>query len=155
MDTQMVPLLNFFMGKLEREFLITQDVKARKWWRFIDDNFAIWTHGESSLRDFIESLNRHHPTIKFTATWLAQKVMFLDMTVYLENGQIRTDLHVKPTNKHQYLRMDSCHLFHCKASIPYSQALRLRCICSKKQVFKHRAHKLKRYFYCGVNVTST
>ena len=147
MGTRMAPsFANLFMGKLEREFLLTQDVKPREWWRFIDDIFAIWTHGESLLRHFIESLNRHHPTIKFTANWSAQAVTFLDTTVYLENGRIRTDLHVKPTDKHQYLRMDSCHPIHCKASIPYSQALRLRRICSEEQVFKNRARELKQHF---------
>ena len=82
--------------------------------------FSIWMHGESSLQNFIESLNHHHPTIKFTATWSVQKFTFLDTTVYLENGRIRKDLHLKPMDKHKYLRIDSCHPFHCEASIPYS-----------------------------------
>ena len=62
--------------------------------------------------------------------------MFLDTTVYLDNGQIKTDLHVKPTDKLQYLRMDSCHPKHCKASIPYSQALQLLSICSEELVLR-------------------
>ena len=35
---------NLFMGKLEREFLQTQDKIHRVWWRYmyIDDIFAIW-----------------------------------------------------------------------------------------------------------------
>ena len=147
MGTRMAPsFANLFMGRLEREFLLTQNVKPREWWRFIDDIFAIWTHGELILRHFIESLNCHHPTIKFTATWSAEKITFLDTTVYLDNGRIKTDLHVKPTDKHQYLRMDSCHPKHCKASIPYSQALRLRRICSEEQVFKNRTRELKQHF---------
>ena len=102
MGTRMAPsYANLFMGKLEREFLLTQDLKPRVWWRFIDDIFAIWTHGEQSLNRFIESLNRHHPTIKFTTNWSAEKVTFLDTTVYLkEDGLIGTDLYVKPTDKH-------------------------------------------------------
>ena len=31
------------------EFLLTQDIKPQVWWSFIDDIFAIWTHGEQSL----------------------------------------------------------------------------------------------------------
>ena len=117
------------MGKLERKFLRTQDIEPRVWWRFKDDIFAIWTHEKQVLSRFIESLNRHHPTIKFTATWSAEQVTLLDTTVYLKDGQIGTDLYTKPMEKPQYLRMDSCHPFHCKASILYSQALRLRYIC--------------------------
>ena len=111
---------NLFMGKLQREFLRTQDIEPRVWWRFVDDIFAIWTHGEQALCRFIESLNRYHPTIKFNAAWSAEQVMFLDTTVYLKDGQIGTDLYTKPTDKHQYLHVDSCHPFHCKASIPYT-----------------------------------
>ena len=114
---------NLFMGKLEREFLWTQDMEPRVWWRFIDDIIAIWTHGEQALCRFIESLNHHHPTIKFTATWSTEQDMFLGITIYLKDGQIATDLYTKPTDKHQYLSMDSCHPLHCKVSIPYSEVL--------------------------------
>ena len=118
MGTRMAPsYANLFMGKLEREFLQTQDKIPREWWRHIDDIFAIWAHGEPSLRVFIENLNRHHPTIKFTASWSANEVTFLDTRVFLRDGLIGTDLHVKPTDTHQYLRMDSCHPHHCKTSI--------------------------------------
>ena len=44
---------NLFMGKLELEFLRTQDKihvhVPRVWWRYIDDIFTIWDHGEPSL----------------------------------------------------------------------------------------------------------
>ena len=130
MVTRMAPsFTNLFIRKLEQEFLQTQGAKPREWWRFIGYIFAIWTHGKSSLCNFIESLNCHHLTIKFTATWSAQTVTFVDMTVYLENGRIRTDLQVRPTDSQQYFRMDSCHPMHCKASIPYSQVLPLQRIC--------------------------
>ena len=50
MGTRMAPsYANLFMGKLEREFLRTQNKLPLVWWRYIDDIFAIWTHGEPSL----------------------------------------------------------------------------------------------------------
>ena len=138
---------NLFMGKLECEFLLIQDLKPQLWWRFIDVIFAIWTHGEQSLVRFIESFNRHRMTIKFTANWSAEKVTFLDVTVYLtQDWLIGTNLYVKPTNKHQYLRLDSCHPKPCKASIPFNQALRLRWICSKDRTYTQRTHELKQHF---------
>ena len=94
----------------------------------------------------IENLNCHHPTIKFTASWSAEEVIFLDTRVYLEDGLVVTDLHVKPTDKHQFLCMDSCHPKHCKTAIPYSQALRLRRICSEDENFLKRVRDLKSYF---------
>ena len=73
MGTRMAPShANLFMGKLKCEFLRTQDKIPRVWWRYIDDIFAIWAHGDPSLRVFIENLNRHHPTIKFTASWVGR-----------------------------------------------------------------------------------
>ena len=85
--------LHVFMGKLESEFLLTQNLKPLLWWMFIDDIFAICTHGEQWLLQFIENLNHHHTTIKLTATWSVEKVTFLDTTVYLkENALIMTDL---------------------------------------------------------------
>ena len=109
---------NLFMGKFEREFLLTQDKIPRVWWRYIDDIFAIWAHGEPSLLVFTKNLNLHHPTIKFTALWLADEVTFLNMTVCLRDGLIGTNLHGKSTHSYQYLRMDSCHPHHCKILIP-------------------------------------
>ena len=124
MGTHMAPsYTNLVMGKLEREFLRTQDNLPQVWWRYTDDIFTIWAHGEPSLLVFIEIITRHHTTIKFTASWLADAVTFLDMRVHLRDGLIGTDLHIKPTNTHQYLRMDSCHSHHWKILIPYNQVL--------------------------------
>ena len=94
------------------------------WWRFIDDIFVIWTHGEPALLEFLDELNQFHTTIKFTANWSAEEVIFLDTVTNLKDGHVETDLHVKPTDKHQYLHVMSCHPKHCKTAIPYSQALR-------------------------------
>ena len=68
------------------------------------------------------------------------------------DDQIGTDLHVKPTDTHQYLRMDSFHPQHCKSSISYSQALRFRLICSENEHLQNwtrelKTHLLKRGFH--------
>ena len=73
----------------------------------------------------MDELNRHHNTIKFTANWSTEEVTFLDKRVYMKNGLVETNLHIKPTDTHQYLRTNSCHPRHFKTDIPYGQALRL------------------------------
>ena len=65
------PYVNLFMGKLEREFLQTQNEELQVWQRNIDNTFAIWTYGGPFLRTFLESLSHYHTTIKFTAEWSA------------------------------------------------------------------------------------
>ena len=49
----------------------------------------------------------------------------------------------KPTDKHQYLSPQSCHPKHCTKSIPYSQALRIKRICSNEQTTKKRLGERK------------
>ena len=48
----------------------------------------------------------------------------------LFENKLTTNLHVKPTDTHQYLDYTSSHPEHTKKSIVHSQALRLRQICS-------------------------
>ena len=36
----------------------------------------IWEHGEESLKEFINEINSFHPTVKFTADWSKEKVIF-------------------------------------------------------------------------------
>ena len=90
-------------------------------------------------------LNKKHPTIKFTAEWSKTQIIFLDVTVYLENSKIKTDLYVKPTDTHQYLHSSSCHSYHCKKGIPYSQTLRLNRICSDSTFLDRRCNDLERW----------
>ena len=89
-------------------------------------------------------LNKKHPTIKFTAEWSKTQINFLDVSVSLENGKIKTDLYVKPTDTHQYLHSSSCHPYHCKKRIPYSQTLHLNRICSDSTSFDRRCNDLER-----------
>ena len=125
MGTRMAPsYANIFMGKLEQQAINDHHLKPLVWWRFIDDVFLLWTHGEDHLMKFVDHLNNFHSTIKFTTSFSTQHVVFLDTTVSLVGNRIETDLYTKPTDKHQYLDPDSCHPSHCKTSIPFSQALR-------------------------------
>ena len=38
--------------------------KPTAWWRYIDNIFFIWDHGEESLKEFINNINLFDPTIK-------------------------------------------------------------------------------------------
>ena len=147
MGTRMAPsYTNIFMGRLEQRLLKNQSKQPMVWWSFIDDIFLVWTHGETSLQAFVDNLNTSHDTIKFTASWSTKEVAYLDTRVYLDGGKIETDLYVKPTDIHQYLLPSSCHPRHCKESIPYSQALRLKRICSKDETYQTRVRKMKQHF---------
>ena len=132
-----------FMADLEEKLLQTSPLTPLMWWRYIDDIFLIWQHGEESLQTFINHLNTFHPTIKFTADFSYDRVNFLDVQVIKQGDKLVTDLFVKPTDTHQYLQASSCHVYHSKRAIPYSQALRLNRICSDISFLDHRCNQLE------------
>ena len=137
------PYAILFLANLEEKILGEMDLKPRIWWRYIDDIFFIWEHGEEELKEFIKKLNEYHPTIKFTAEWSKEEISFLDVKVSLKEGDIKTDLFVKSTDTHQFLEPTSCHPYHCKKGIPYSQALRYNRICSDNVNFDKRCNELE------------
>ena len=53
-------------------------------------------------------------------------------------------LYVKPTDTHQYLYSSSCHPYHCKKGILFSETLRLNTICSDSISFDRRCNDLER-----------
>ena len=59
------PCACIFMEKVEIEFLESQVYKLLVWFRYIDDVFFIWSHGEEKLRLFLKDLNKKD-LIKFT-----------------------------------------------------------------------------------------
>ena len=98
----------------------------------------MWEHGEESLKDFTDQVNLKHPTTKFTAEFSKDEVNFLDLNIKLIDGELMTDLFVKPTDTHRFLGPISSHPYRCKKSILYSQAFRLNRICSDNTNFRKR-----------------
>ena len=50
------PYACMFMSDLESKFLEGQHLQRLVWLLYIDDIFLIWTHGEESLKKFLEEL---------------------------------------------------------------------------------------------------
>lgn len=133
---------NIFMSKLETSMLSECRLSPWVWWRFLDDIFLIWLHGNEALIEFVNYVNSYHDTIKYTWELSENKLPFLDVLVKLENKKISTDLYCKPTDTRQYLDNRSCHPRHVKQGIPYGQALRVRRICDSDEVFERRMKEL-------------
>ena len=83
------PYAVLFMTVLEEKILSKAKKKPSVWWRYVDNIFFIWEHGEESLKAFINEINSFHPTIKFSADWSKEKVNFLDVEVTLKNGVLQ------------------------------------------------------------------
>ena len=146
MGTRMAPpYAKLFLAKFETDALSRAPYQPHTWWRYIDDIFMIWTHSADDLHGFTSYLNSIQPTIKFTSNYSFTSIPFLDVNVFVDNGNITTDLYTKATDKHQYLLHSSCHPQHTKRAIPFSLALRLRRVCSSDETFKQRSNELKSY----------
>ena len=146
MGSPMAPTYaNIFMAILERKLLneAPQGLIPIEWIRFIDDIFAIWTHGIEKLQIFLSYINNFHPTIKFDYTYSYKSVNFLDTTVYINpNNKLESDLYIKPTDRTLLLHQNSFHPQTCKNYIIYSQALRYRRIITDNTRLQQRLDNL-------------
>ena len=113
------------------------------WLRLLDDISCIWTDGEEKLNEIFEYFNEFHPTIKLAIEKSFSKINFLDVTVSKINKRLSTDLYTKETNTHQYVHAKSCHCSSIKRAIPYGQAVRIKRICSDKNVLNERLTQLE------------
>ena len=112
--------------------------------RFIDDIFFVWRGSERELLEFFEEINKTHPTIKFDCQYSRESVNFLDTTVKVVNNKLTTTLFTKPTDRRAYLHTRSYHPTSTKKAIAYSQAARIRRICSDINDFWKHANQLKK-----------
>ena len=104
------------MDQVEIKFLQTQKFQPLVWFRYIDDIFFIWAHGEKSLKTFMMEFNNFNSNIKFTYEFSEESINFLDLNVKFSSGKLQTSLYVKPTDCHQYLHFESSHPKHKKVN---------------------------------------
>ena len=126
MGTRCAPsYANIFMGKIEARLLELTNLKPLVWFRFIDDIFFIWPHGEDTLTNFLQMANEHHHSIKFTSEHSRHHVNFLDTTVHIDTvtNELYTTLYTKETDTRDFLHYSSAHPASCKTKGPYGQFL--------------------------------
>ena len=103
------------------------------------------TKSEKDLIEFLNELNTKHTSIKFEFKYSRQQTEFLDTLVHIDNNhKLQTTLCKKPTDRQNYLHSKSEHPYSIKKSIAYSQALRIKRICSTQNEFeKHSSNLLQ------------
>ena len=150
MGTKMGPSYAcLFMGHLEENILHAYPGRAPDLYkRFIDDCFGVSTSTKQELVDFINFAGSFHPSIKFTYEVSTSSLPFLDIliSVNVDANKLATSVFYKPTDSHAYLNYASSHPQSTKDSIPYSQFLRLRRLCSCDTDFESRAREMKGFF---------
>ena len=130
---------NIFMAYFEEKFIYPLiDAKTLLYLRFIDDIFMIWTKSEKYLIEFLNELNTKHTSIKFEFKYSRQQIEFLDTLVC----KLQTTLYKKPTDRQNYLHSKPEHPYSLKKTIAYSQALRIKRICSTQNQFEKHSSNL-------------
>ena len=117
--------VNIFMARLEEEIFSNAEFQPLLMLCYLDDIFCMWTDTFEKLKEFLESLNALHPSIKFTMDYLPYQINYLDVLITKdESGKtLRTSSFTKPTDTHQYLHSQSFHRAVYKKSIPCSNAI--------------------------------
>ena len=139
-------LWNYLYGILQREIIYPLIRNATTLYlRYTDDMILKWTKSENELVTFLEKLNQQHSSIKFEMKYFKEKIEFLDTLIYKDkNNNIQTTLYKKPTDRQNYIHSKSAHPFSLKKSIAYSQALRLKRICSTTGEYEKHTDNLKK-----------
>ncbi|CAC5409083.1 unnamed protein product [Mytilus coruscus] len=119
---------------------IIRNLHPFSYWRYVDDIWGIWEHGLDELKQFHELSNNLHPGIKTEMRYSTEKIEFLDVFVNIENGQLKTDLFTKSTDKHQYLHVSSSH----PNSVKKCYTIWTRYSCQKNLLNRRKLQNKKR-----------
>ena len=112
----------------------------------IDDIVGATSGSRDEIEVFATYVNGFHRSLKFT--WIISDVQlpFLDLCLKPVSDRLLTSIHYKDTDTHSYLNYTSSHPARCKNSIPYSQFLRLRRICSGDNDFENKSIEMASFF---------
>ena len=148
MGTKMGPSnANLFVGYIEHKFFNQYNgPKPELYRRYIDDCVGATSSTREELNQFITAVNSFHPALKYTWEISNTSLAFLDIKVSVEGNGLCTSVHYKPTDSHSYLLYSSSHPSHVKNSIPYSQFLRLRRLCSEDSDFSFKSEEMCNFF---------
>ena len=131
---------NLAMGEIDLKAKFLAPIKPSLWWRYRDDVFDLWQLDLPALHQFTDFINSLYPTIKFELVFSEHELHVLDLTLYLIDGFIRTDVYSKATDSHLHLPPTSCHPKH-----PFGVATRLKRNCSDETFFAERTAEYKGY----------
>ena len=121
-------------------------IKPDLYKRYMDDVAGAASCTEDDLTRFLTFASSYHPKLEYTWSIPSAKLPFLDMFLIPRDDRVATSIHYKETDSHSYLNFKLSHPFKCKASIPTSQFLPLRKICSEEDDFEEAATTTESFF---------
>jgi hypothetical protein len=109
MGSPLSPVIaNFCMEEFEKKAIETAIHKPTCWYRYVDDTFTVWPHGQEKLMDFLNHLNWIKDNIQFTVEIEAEgHLPFLDVNIYKKmDGSLGHQVYRKnqPTQNSTYTK---------------------------------------------------
>ncbi|XP_071447161.1 uncharacterized protein [Hetaerina americana] len=92
-------IANFYMEDFEERALRTAPLRAKYFFRYVDETFIMWPHGTEALTEFLGHMNCVHPNIQFTMeTEKNKRLPFLDILIERKrDGSLGHQVYRKPT----------------------------------------------------------
>ena len=136
-----------FMGHIEEQIFDQYPGRTPSLYkRYIDDIVGATSGTRDDIEDFASFVNGFHPSLNFTWSISDKQLPFLDLCLKPTSNRIVTTIHYKETDTHSYLNYESSQPTRCKNSIPYSQFLRMRRICSDERDFEIKSKEMSAFF---------
>jgi hypothetical protein len=135
------------MEHFEQQAISTASRSPTHWYRYVDDTFAVWLHGEEELHDFLIHLNNIHPNLKFTMeVEKKQSLPFHDVLVSRRpDGSLGHTVYRKPTHTDLYLHAKSAHHQAQKKGVLHSLIQRARKLCDANSLDKETQHLKEKF----------
>ena len=132
MGSPLSPVIaNLFMKDFKKKAIEQATHKPVCRFRYVDDTFVIWTHGQEKLTEFLNHLNRLHNKIQFTMEKEGH-LAFLDLDIYRKmDGSLGHKIYWKPTHTNLYLHQNSHHHPANKHSVIASLVHRAKALCDE------------------------
>ena len=146
-----VPLANIFLSYIIKSlFRENENFKnefknsVKLWKRYIDDCGGVFI-GQENFGRFFMTLEEKFAEfgLKLTHEVSKEKLVLLDIEIYIDNNRFETKEHRKETASNSYIKFGSSHPSHCFKGIIKSQMIRLRRLCSKDSDFISAISSLK------------
>jgi hypothetical protein len=125
-------IANFFMEDFEKKAIEQAAHTPICWFRYVDDTFVIWPHGQEKLTELLEHLIGLHRNIQFTMEKEEGHLPFLDIDIYRKtNGSLGHRVYRKPTHTNLYLHQNSHHHPANKQPVLVSLTRRATALCDQ------------------------
>lgn len=106
----------------------------------------LWRGDEASLLSFMDRLNLKNKNIILTWQYDRHKIVFLDVEICVQGGEILTKNYCKPTDRKGYIAIDSWHHKPWLLNIPKGQFIQLTRNCTNNEEFEEQTVKFGEKF---------